>query len=162
MASAEISPAQEALESDLSAPAFRCGQFEGRWRLVSMSWPHVFIAISAPARANAPAEFIFRFECTGYRQKPPIGCPWDLEAKTLLPASRWPRGRSIFSSVFRPDWKGGESLYLPCDRMALEGHDQWPHQHPNRMWQPERGIVCYLEQVYELFNQSDYSGLSGS
>jgi hypothetical protein len=43
--------------------------------------------------------------------------------------------------------------------MSIEGHDGWRTAHPNRIWQPERGIICYLEQIYELFHQSDYSGV---
>ena len=65
-------------------------------------------------------------------------------------------------SVFRPTWKQGQCLYLPCDRMSIEGHDQWRSQHPSRLWQPARGIICYLEQIYELLNQSDYTGVSGA
>ena len=43
----------------------------------------------------------------------------------------------------------------------MEGHDQWRNEHPSRLWQPTRGIICYLEQLYELFNQSDYAGVAG-
>lgn len=52
--------------------------------------------------------------------------------------------------------------YLPCDRRAIEGHDAWRHQYPSRLWQPQRGIICYLEQIYDLLNQSDYTGLRRS
>ena len=31
----------------------------------------------------------------------------------------------MVSAVFRPDWKHGQCLYLPCDRMSIEGHDNW-------------------------------------
>jgi hypothetical protein len=65
----------------------------------------------------------------------------------------------MVSAVFRPEWKNGECLYLPCDRMSIVGHDNWRSIYPNRLWNPERGIICYLEQIYELFNQSDYSGI---
>ncbi len=69
---------------------------------------------------------------------------------------------SVVASVFKPEFKGGHCLYLPCDRMAFEGHTAWPNEHPSRLWQPSRGIICYLEQLYDLFNQSDYSGLRSS
>jgi hypothetical protein len=149
------------LEQDLAAPEFRCGVIEERWRLVATSWPHVVIAVSAPERPKAPTEYGFRFECTGYRQTPVTGRPWDLEADAPLPEARWPTGPSIVASVFRPTWKQGICLYLPCDRLALEGHENWRNEHPSRLWQPTRGIICYLEQIYELFNQSDYSGVVG-
>jgi hypothetical protein len=155
-------PDRALLELDLAAPEYRCGQIEGRWRHVATDWPHVVISVAAPERANAPAEFAFRFECSGYREIAPTAQPWDLAANRPLPASRWPTGRSIVSSVFRPTWKQGICLYLPCDRVAMEGHDQWRNQYPARLWQPARGIICYLEQIYELLNQSDYSGCVGS
>ena len=63
--------------------------------------------------------------------------PWDIAANAPLPANRWPTGTTIVPSVFRPDWKNGQCLYLPCDRMSIEGHDQWRSQHPSRLWQPD-------------------------
>lgn len=154
-------PDRALLELDLVAPEFRCGEIENRWRHVSTNWPHAFFAVSAPERPNAPAEFGFRFQCSGYREIAPTAQPWDLEGNQPLPACQWPTGRTIVPSIFRPTWKKGICLYLPCDRVAMEGHDQWCHQHPSRLWLPARGIVCYLEQIYELLNQSDYSGVVG-
>ena len=150
------------LENDLTAPEFRCGQFEDRWRHIVTDWPHVVIAIAAPERPDSPSEYGFRFECSGYRGTAVTAQPWDISSNTPLPAHRWPTGDEIFSSVFRPDWRNGVCLYLPCDRIAFEGHTNWPTQHPSRLWQPARGIICYLEQVYDLFNQSGYSGARSS
>lgn len=159
---APVPPDRTAFELDLAAPEFRCGELEGRWRHVSTRWPHAVIAVAAPDRPNSPAEFGFRFELSGYRQAPPVCQPWDLVGDGALPAARWPQGGPIVSSVFRPQWKHGACLYLPCDRMSIEGHDNWRHEHPSRLWRPSRGIVCYLEQIYELLHQSDYSGAACS
>lgn len=147
------------LELDLAAPDFRCGELQERWRKAGTQWPHVKIAVSAAERPGAPDSYGFRFECSGYRETPPIGQPWDLDADAPLPANRWPTGKAIVPSVFRPDWKGGQCLYLPCDRMSMEGHGNWINEHPNRLWQPMRGIVCYVEQIYDLLNQNHYSGV---
>lgn len=155
-------PDQLLLEQDLVAPEFRCGEIDGRWRRGAMRWPHLILAVTAPERPNAPTEYGFRFECTGYRQTPVTAQPWDIEADAPLPAARWPTGPSIVSSVFRPTWKQGQCLYLPCDRMSIEGHENWRNEHPSRLWQPARGIICYLEQIHELFYQSDYSGVVGA
>jgi hypothetical protein len=152
-------PDRVLLEQDLAAPEFRRGEIEGRWRRVSLNWPHVILAISAPERPASPSEFGFRFECSGYRERPATAQPWDLEANNPLPAARWPTGPAIVASVFRPDWKQGQCLYLPCDRMSIEGHDNWRSAYPSRLWQPARGLICYLEQIYEFFHQSDYSGI---
>jgi hypothetical protein len=157
-----VPPGLTLLSQDLAAPEFRCGEVEGRWRHVRTVWPHAVIAVSAPPRPFAPNEYSFRFECSGYRQTPVTAQPWDIAANAPLQPCRWPSGRSIVSSVFRPGWKQGQCLYLPCDRMSIEGHDHWRSQHPSRLWQPSRGIICYLEQIYELLNQSDYAGLAGA
>ena len=149
------------LEQDLAAPEFRCGEIEGRWRHVATPGRTSIIAVAAPPRPNAPVEYGFRFECSGYRQTPVTAQPWDIEADAPLPASALARAAaSIVSSVFRPNWKHGQCLYLPCDRMSIDGHRHWRNEHPSRLWQPKRGIICYLEQLYDLFNQSDYSGVA--
>jgi hypothetical protein len=154
-----IPPDRLLLELDLAAPEFRCGQLEGRWRHVATNWPHVLITVVAPERPRAPAEFGFRFECSGYRQNPATGRPWDIDSNAALPAPRWPTGNTIVTSVFRPGWKEGICLYLPCDRIAIEGHVNWQQQYPSRLWQPARGIVCYLEQIHDLLNQGGYTGI---
>ena len=155
-------PDQSLLESDLAASEFRCGEIEGRWRHIITTWPHVVIAVSAALRTNAPPEYGFRFECTGYRQSPPTARPWDLTSNAPLARSSWPTGRSIVPSVFRPQWKDGTCLYLPCDRLAIEGHGNWQHEYPTRLWNPSRGIVCYLEQLHDLLNSIDYTGVGGT
>jgi hypothetical protein len=157
-----IPPDRLLLEADLAAPEFRCGQIEGKWRHVATAWPLVTIAVSAAQRANAPTAYGFRFECSGYRQTPPTAQPWDIEHNKPREPTRWPAGRLLVPAVFRPDWKGGQCLYLPCDRMSIEGHGDWAHKHPNRLWQPQRGIICYLEQIHDLLNQDDYTGVRGA
>ncbi len=153
-----VAPDKQILDEDISGPIFRCAELEGRWRHVSTRWPHVLIAVSAAPRENAPSEYGFRFDCAGYRQKPATAQPWDLASDSPLPPRAWPTGRSIVPSVFRAEWKGGCCLYLPCDRVAIDTHPNWRHEHAGRLWDPDRGIVSYLEQVHELLNSSDYTG----
>lgn len=155
-------PGELMLLEDLAAPRFRCGEVEGKWRLLSLAWPYAVIGVSAAPRPGSPAEYVFRFECSGYRQSPATAQPWDFDANAPLPPPRWPGGKSIVPSIFRPEWKDGTCLYLPCDRISLEGHGDWLHQHPNRLWQPAIGITCYLDQIYELLDQSDYAGVRGA
>ena len=155
---APVNPSETLLARDLAAPEFRCGQIDGRWRLVSEAWPHVVIAVSAAPRPNSPPEFGLRFECSGYPQQAVTAQPWNLATNGALAAHLWPRGKLILPSVFRPEWHSGTCLYLPCDRISMNGHDVWVNQHPNRLWHPARGIICYLEQVHDLLNQDDYTG----
>lgn len=155
-------PDQVLLDRDLSAPEFRCGEIEGRWRHVGTSWPYVVIRVSAAPRSGAPPQFTFRFECTGYRQVAPTAQLWDTEVNGPLAPQRWPTGRSIVPSVFRRDWKNGTCLYLPCDRRSIEGHPNWISEYPSRLWDVSRGILCYLEQLHELLNSNDYTGVVGA
>lgn len=157
-----LPPDQFLLQADLAAPELRRGEIEGRWRLVETAWPHAIIAVSAAERSGAPGAYGFRFECSGYRHTPATGQPWDVEGRRPLAPAHWPAGRAIIPSIFRPEWKSGQCLYLPCDRMSIEGHGDWIHKHPNRLWQPHRGIIGYLEQINELLNQDDYSGVRGA
>lgn len=150
------------LEQDLAAAEFRCGEIEGRWSHVSTSWPYVVITVSAASVPNGPTEYAFRFNCTGYRESGATAQPWNVETNSPLVAKDWPTGRSIVPSVFRPQWKDGSCLYLPCDHISIQGHTDWAHQHPGRLWNSSRGIICYLEQIYELLNSNDYTGVIGA
>jgi hypothetical protein len=153
-----IPPDRLLLQRDLAAPEFRCGEIAGRWRLVTSKWPFVIIAVGAPAMPNAPDEYAFRFECTGYPQNPVTAQPWDLTTNAPLAHKYWPGGGPLVTAVFRPDWESGQCLYIPCDRISIQKHANWPNEHPARLWQASRGIICYLEQIYDLLHTSDYSG----
>ena len=157
-----ITPDERALRADLSAGAFQLGVHENRWRLGDIAWPYVQIAITAANRDNAPLAYWFRFDCEGYPQTAPTARPWDCEANEPLAAALWPNGSSCIPAVFRPDWKDGVCLYLPCDRIAAQGHDNWPIDYPALQWSPQRGIVLYLNEIHSLLNSSDYKGIRGT
>lgn len=147
-------PDQRAFEADSARAAFRLGQIEGRWRLVEVAWPFVFLGVTA----RDSREFILRFNCAGYPQTAPTAALWDQKTNAILPFDLWPRGQGgRVSAVFRTDWKNGSALYLPCDREAIAGHDNWRHEMPSKIWRPADGIVQYLELVHELLQSRDYA-----
>lgn len=154
-------PDQRALREHLERGDFELGAHLGHWRMIRTDWPAVLIEISAASRAGAPDRYAFRFDCGGYPQMPVTGRLWDIESNGPLPVRAWPSGRSRVVAVFRPDWKDGACLYLPCDRLSIEGHDNWRHEHSAQIWKPERGLVGYLDAVRELLNSSDYTGVRG-
>jgi hypothetical protein len=146
-------PDQRAFEADAAKAAFRLGQTEGRWRLVEMAWPFVFIGVTA----KDGREYILRFNCAGYPQAAPTAGPWDQKTNVILAFDSWPRGQGgRVSAVFRTDWKNGAALYLPCDRESIAGHENWRHEMPSKIWRPADGIVQYLELVHELLQSCDY------
>lgn len=152
-AGASAGPDERALRADLAKPAFRLAQSEGRFRLVGIAWPHVLVGVVA----SDGQEFVLRFDCSGYPASAPTARPWDASRDTPLAFDRWPRSKGgRVKAVFRTDWKDGTALYLPCDRVSREGHDNWRQETPTMIWRAERGILQYLEIVHELLNCGDY------
>ena len=148
-----IGPDQRAFEADIAKAVFRLGVAEGRWRLISTTWPFVFLEVAA----RDGLWHMLRFNCAGYPQVAPTAGPWDVVTNMILPFDRWPRGNGGWvTAVFRTNWKNGTALYLPCDRESIAGHDNWRTQMPSKIWRPEDGLVQYLELVHELLNSRDY------
>ena len=146
-------PDEKALRADLAKAAFRIGVAEKRWRLLGITWPHVFIAVAA----RDSREFALRFNCAGFPASPPTSGLWDMALNAMPTADDWPRsGGGRMGAVFRRDWKNGTALYLPCDREAIAGHDSWRTEMPSKIWRPSAGITQYLELVHELLNSHDY------
>ena len=141
---------------------FLSGVARGRWRLISIDWPYVIIAVSASPRPNAPLEYTLRFDLQNYPQSAPTARPWDIDLNEPLADNKRPHGVSRVSMAFRTDWKNGIALYLPCDREAIEGHDAWRTQHPAMIWNQNEEITLYLRIVHELLNSSDYTGMHSS
>lgn len=147
------SPDERAFRADAAKPAFRLAQAEGRFRVISIAWPIVLAGITAVDGT----EYCLRFDCTGYPAAAPTGRLWDLERSAPLAHASWPGSKGgRVKAVFRTDWKDGTALYLPCDRISREGHDNWRQQTPTMIWNPTRGITQYLEIVHELLNCGDY------
>jgi hypothetical protein len=140
-----VDPCRARLERDLASSRFDSGVEAGAWRLVSLTWPSLTVAITA---ADGH-ELGMRLLVDGYPGVAPAGQPWDLARDIALPRSRWPTGGSA-TMVFRSDWSPGNSNapYLPCDRVALATHPNWATQHPERAWNSGRTIVFYLEQIH--------------
>ena len=150
-------PDERTFRQHLAGGAFLRGSARGRWRLVKIAWPHAVIAVSAAPRAGSPSEYGFRFELTNYPQVPPTAQSWDLEHDRPLEPGRWPTGRSRLAGAFNPGWNA-QALYLPCDRLAIQGHDAWVTQHPSMIWRPSGDITQYLSVLHELLTSGDYTG----
>lgn len=149
-----IGPDEAALIQDLAKPSFKLGEVEGRWAHFETRWPHVFISVTA----RDSIRFVLRFNCSGYPEASPTAGLWDVSNDRQLAVDDWPKGQGgRVSAVFRSDWKNGTALYLPCDRTSFEGHENWRHEMPSKIWNPKLGVIHYLELVHELLNCSDYS-----
>jgi len=141
---------KDEINFNLSSGRFLAGAAKGRWRLVDVKWPIAFIEVGACDGRR----FTLRFECTGYPDIAPTATLWDLTSGQQLDAVRWPRGGRV-SSVFNPNWKGGTALYIPCDRESIVGHSNWLSEHPWLIWNPSRGLLQYIEAIYEILQSQE-------
>jgi hypothetical protein len=148
-----MAPDEKALRADVAKGVFRAAAAKGRWRLIEISWPYVFIGV----KAKDGREFVLRFNCAGFPAQPPTAGPWDTQRNSMLAFDQWPRSRGgRLGAVFNTGWKDGTALYLPCDREAIAGHGHWQTQMPSKLWRPDAGLSQYLELVHELLNCRDY------
>ena len=146
-----ISPAERAFHDHVGRPDFELGVLKGHWRLVNVNWPQADFAVTA----RDGTEWGFRFLLDGYPAQLPNARPWNIDNGCPLASQEWPKGSGRFAAVFNPSWNPS-ALYLPCDRLAFAGHDQWVTQLPELLWQPSRGIIHYLEIIHELLNSFAY------
>jgi hypothetical protein len=98
------------------------------------------------------------FNVSNYPKDAPTGAFWDAEQDRRLDHNKWPTGGGRVAAAFRH----GEFLYLPCDRQALLGHDQWRGSHPWMIWSPDSDITLYLRVVHDLLHSPDYTGIPRS
>lgn len=147
-------PEESVFHAHLAAARYRSGAAAGRWRLESIAWPHTVFSVCA-----ADGEWYgLRFDLTGYPRTPPTAQPWDPAGQRPLPDKDWPAGQTRVPLAFNPGWKDGRCLYLPCDRISLEGHATWLQEHPSLVWRPDIGVAHYLRVVSDLLNSGDYGG----
>ena len=148
-----MAPDERSLRADLASARFLAGEDRGRWVFRDLEWPHLFIDVAA----SDGRHFTLRLNCTGFPTSPPTGTFWDIAVNGQLAFSRWPAGGERIRLAFRPDWKNGAALYIPCDRESIAGHDQWPSQYPQLIWDPAKGIAHYLGVVHDLLQSRDYT-----
>jgi hypothetical protein len=158
-------PDQSLLEADLAAAEFRCGAAKGLWgfEIRSSAWPAMCFWLAAAARGDAPARYYVQLDMTGYRSVAPTGRFWNPESGMELPLNQYPKGKpgSRFAMVFRTDsWReSNKAFYHPYDRIAAQGHPDWPRAMPHLIWTSKHTIVDYLEEFQSLLMSGDYVGV---
>jgi hypothetical protein len=164
-----LPPDQRLLEADLQSAPYRIGAAKGLWAQAETealpdgaAWPRVFFWMAAAPRERAPGRYYVALDANGYRSVPPTGTFWNPDRKATLELARRPKGKagSRFAMVFRTDW--GESyraFYHPYDRVATQGHGEWPKQQPHLIWTNAHTIVDYLEEFQSLLMTGDYLGV---
>lgn len=156
-----MGPDEQVFRAHIERGPFQSGVARDRWRLITIEWPHALIGVTAAPRDDSPEEYVFRFDCSNYPASAPTAQPWDLERGAPLEHWRWPTGRSRVPLAFNPNWNP-QALYLPCDRLAMPGHEPWREQHPYMVWSSAGDITQYLRILHELLNSTDYTGPRGA
>jgi len=147
-----MKPDERALRTDLQSARFLSGEDRGRWQFRELQPPFLFVNVSAKDNRN----YTLRLDCSGYPANPPTGTFWDMATGCRLSFDKWPTGGERIQLAFKQSWKGGDALYIPCDRESITGHDAWVSQYPQMIWNPARGIPMYLEIVHDLLQSRDY------
>lgn len=148
-----MTPDETSLRADLVSARFLSGEDRGRWEFKKLEWPHLYVNVTArDGRA-----FTLRLNCSGFPNQSPTGTFWDLATDTRLPFNQWPTGGERINLAFKPGWKDGNALYIPCDRESIAGHDNWVSQYPQLIWKPAKGITHYLGVVHDLLQSRDYA-----
>ena len=141
------------IEEDIAATSFRIGRQQRKWRLIKKDWPVFFFGVR-----YAPDKMMcFRVNLEGYPDTAPQGTPWHrvedrpLEGDELLVGKTTAKNKRL-SDTFQ----GGNSnfpIYQPFDRCSFDGHHQnWATDYPHLIWNSERTITFYLEQLHDLLN----------
>lgn len=161
-------PDQRLFEEDLGSADFRIGASKGLWDIASpdvmaedLAWPKRILWLGIPPRPNAPDRFYVLLDLEGYRSVSPTGTFWDSTTKSILSATKRPKGKaeSRFAKVFRTDWKNGSAFYHPYDRVAAQSHPEWAKDQPHLVWKSNCTIVDYLNEFSSLFNSGEYLGV---
>ena len=154
-----ISAPERLFRDDVAGACFCAGADRGYWRLRSIAWPHAVVEVAPAESPLGPKWFALLFDLAGYPEAPTARF-WDVEADGPLRPDRWPAGGDRITRAFNPGWRQ-DALYLPVDRLALEGHDGWRVQHAAYIWDSGRDITQYLRLVHELLNDGSYCGVRG-
>lgn len=138
-------PTRLRLDRDLGSDDFQGGVSAGMWRVVSLDWPALVVAITA----GDGNEVGMRLLVDGYPVQPPAGQPWHLQDSALLPQEFWPIS-TLAVATFRKDWSpaNGNAPYAACDRVGLSTHPDWATNNPERAWNPGRTIAFYLSEMH--------------
>jgi hypothetical protein len=144
------SPELSLFRVHLEEAPFIAGIDAGRWSLLAnedlTQWPYCRIELRSRPAFSADGHVVLRFNLDGYSATAPTAQPWDPIARTALASNRWPKGSAHLNAIFNPNWNT-TALYMPCDRVAMSGHDGWKQTFPQWWWTSKHTITDYLTFV---------------
>ena len=155
MAEAKTTPAQATLSSQMDSVAFVSAVDEGRWRVLALSWPHLYVQVRSKAEGDIEFEHDFRLECTGYPDPGPYVERWDYaeDATHGVRSTAPSAGAPGFIEAMK-EWGGGAEggIYRAWNRGAAH-HNDWIKKRPDEAWHRDRQITFIMEQLYALVSE---------
>ena len=149
-----IGPDEKIFDEHLKSAEYFIAVEDGKWAMVDsdFEWPKRLFWIKSTLPKYLNDRVYFLFDLANYPSAAPSAVPWDIEINIKLGINRWPSGNDRVEKAFKPNWDGGNSLYIPCDRSTMKDHPNWQQQYPQDRWTSDKTIVHYLRIVYELLN----------
>ncbi|MER9243460.1 hypothetical protein [Mesorhizobium sp. M0633] len=151
MADVEMTPAQRTLGFQLNSVRFLAGVDEGRWEVLAMAWPYLFVRIRVATGPEAIFTHDFRLECTGFPDPGPYVERWayaDNPEHGACPAAPGTGAPGFIDAL--KDWGGG--IYRAWNRGAAQ-HNDWWQKRPDEAWNRNREITFIMEQLYALVSE---------
>ncbi|TIL96287.1 MAG: hypothetical protein E5Y73_01895 [Mesorhizobium sp.] len=156
MAEVEITPAQKTLVNQLNSVRFLAGVDEGRWEILAVAWPYLFVRIRVATGQAEVFTHDFRLECTGFPDPGPYVERWtyaDDPQNGTRPAAP-SAGAPGFVEALKA-WGDGNSdggIYRAWNRGAAQ-HNDWWRKRPDEAWHQNRAIIFIMEQLYALVSE---------
>lgn len=156
-----MTTAEQVLRTDLDGTKVQLGIENGRWRIVRLEWPYLYVAFSARPVPGNPDEYLVQFDCTPYPAAV-RGVFWGDTAKTELDATLWPRlvGDEAFKPGYQP--RGRTALYLACDGETQLTKPQWQTEHALEWWGSRSDITLYFGVINVRLHSQRYCGNGNS
>jgi hypothetical protein len=152
MAEEVVSPAKRTLEAQLNTVRFLSGVEEGRWEVLLLVWPHLYVRVTGrdPETGNRFSHD-FHLECDGHPDPGPFVERWAY-ADDASHGGRPPApttGAPGFIEALK-EWGGG--IYRAWNWQAAT-HNDWARIRPDEAWHRQREIVFIMEHLYALVSE---------
>jgi hypothetical protein len=158
MAEQIVPPAKRTLEAQLNSVRFLAGVDVGRWALLLLEWPHVYVRVTGrDPETGRTFSHDFRLECTGFPDPGPFVERWayaDGATHGNRPPAPSGPGAPGFIEAMK-EWGGGGGsggIYRAWNRGAAT-HNGWAAKRPDEAWHSRREIVFIMEHLYALVTE---------
>lgn len=153
-----FAPARRTLEAQLASPRVLCGEDKGRWLILKLDWPHLYVRVNGrDAVSGRTFTHDFHLECEGYPDPGPFVERWafaddaSFGSKPPSPAA----GSPGFIDALK-EWScpghSSSGIYRAWQRLAAS-HNDWAKKRPDEAWHRGRDISFILEQLYALLSE---------